>query len=189
MMAPNISGKKVAFIATTGVEQSELAQPWKAVTDAGGEPTLISLEPGTVTSLKFDWDRGEDFEVDLEITAANPDDYQALVLPGGTLNADALRTSTEVRTFVRAFFDQHKPVAAICHAPWILIDAGVVDGRRMTSVKSVEIDLKNAGADWVDEEVVVDAGLTTSRTPADLAAFCAKVVEEIAEGKHSGQTA
>lgn len=188
-MAPSISGKKVAFIATTGVEQSELAQPWQAVKDAGGEPTLISLETGSITSLKSDWDRGDDFEVDLEITAANPDDFQALVLPGGTLNADALRTNTDVRTFVRAFFDQHKPVSAICHAPWILIDAGVVEGRRMTSVKSVETDLKNAGADWVDEEVVVDAGLTTSRTPDDLDAFCAKTIEEIAEGKHADQTA
>ncbi|MGC5629269.1 type 1 glutamine amidotransferase domain-containing protein [Georgenia sp. Z1344] len=188
-MAPSISGKKVAFIATNGVEQSELAEPWAAIEKAGGEPTLISLESGTITALRHDWDRGDDFTVDLEILAANPDDFQALVLPGGTLNADALRGNSDVRTFVRAFFDQHKPVSAICHAPWILIDAGVVEGRRLTSVPTVSTDLKNAGAQWVDEEVVVDAGLMTSRTPADLAAFCAKTVEEIAEGKHSDQTA
>lgn len=188
-MAESITGKKVAFVSADGVEPSELSQPWEAVKAAGGQPVLISQKTGTITAKDKGEGSPETFDVDLAISDAKAQDYDALVLPGGTVASDKLRTNEDVISFVRDFFTAHKPVAAICHAPWLLIEAEVVKGRRMTSVKAVATDLKNAGAQWVDEEVVVDNGLTTSRTPDDLDAFCAKVVEEIAEGKHSGQTA
>ena len=136
-----------------------------------------------------DWDPGESFEVNTTVKDAKAEDFDGLVMPGGTLNADAMRVNKDAQAFVRAFFEQHKPVAAICHAPWTLIEAGVVEGRRLTSYPSLKTDLKNAGAQWVDEEVVVDNGLTTSRTPDDLDAFNAKLVEELSEGKHEDQTA
>ncbi|MBE1539298.1 MULTISPECIES: type 1 glutamine amidotransferase domain-containing protein [Micrococcus] len=184
-----LTGKTVAFLATDGVEQVELTSPWEAVIAAGATPVLVSPKSGTITAMKSDWEHGESFEVNTTVKDAKAEDFHGLVMPGGTLNADALRIDTDAQAFVRAFFEQHKPVAAICHAPWTLIEAGVVDGRRLTSYASLESDLKNAGAQWVDEEVVVDNGLTTSRTPDDLDAFNAKLVEELGEGKHEDQTA
>ena len=139
--------------------------------------------------MKSDWEHGESFEVNTTVKDAKAEDFDGLVMPGGTLNADALRINKDAQAFVRAFFEQHKPVAAICHAPWTLIEAGVVEGRRLTSYPSLKTDLKNAGAQWVDEEVVVDNGLTTSRSPDDLDAFNANLVEELSEGKHEDQTA
>ncbi|MET4058664.1 protease I [Arthrobacter sp. UYP6] len=184
----DISGKKVAFLLTDGVEQVELTSPWNAVKDAGGVPTLVSLSTGTVQG--FDGvDKGETFTVDLAVADANASDFDALVLPGGVVNADFLRVDKDAQAFAKAFFAAHKPVAAICHAPWLLIEAGVVNGRDMTSYPSLATDLKNAGANWSDEEVVVDQGLVTSRNPSDLPAFNDKVVEEIAEGEHAGQHA
>ncbi len=156
---------------------------------AGATPVLVSPKSGTITAMQSDWDHGESFDVNTTVKDAKAEDFDGLVMPGGTLNADAMRVNKDAQAFVRAFFEQHKPVAAICHAPWTLIEAGVVDGRRLTSYASLESDLKNAGAQWVDEEVVVDSGLTTSRTPDDLDAFNAKLVEELGEGKNEDQTA
>jgi protease I len=184
-MAQNISGKKVAFLVTNGVEQPELTEPWKAVEEAGGQPVLVSPESGRITAMKGDWDHADSFAVDVPLAEARVGDFDALVLPGGTVNADTLRLEKDAVALVRGFAEAGKPISAICHAPWILIEAGLVQGRRMTSYASLETDLRNAGADWVDEEVVTDNGLTTSRSPGDLAAFCRKTLEEIAEGRHS----
>ena len=184
-----LTGKTVAFLATNGVEQVELTSPWEAVIAAGATPVLVSPKSGTITAMQSDWDHGESFEVNTTVKDAKAEDFDGLVMPGGTLNADAMRVNKDAQAFVRAFFEQHKPVAAICHAPWTLIEAGVVEGRRLTSYPSLKTDLKNAGAQWVDEEVVVDNGLTTSRSPDDLDAFNAKLVEELSEGKHEDQTA
>ena len=184
----DISGKKVAFLLTDGVEQIELTSPWEAVQAAGGVPTLVSPSTGTVQG--FDGiDKGDTFAVDLAVADADAKNFDALVLPGGVVNADFLRADEDAQNFARAFFDAHKPVAAICHAAWLLIEAGVVKGRNMTSFSSLATDLKNAGANWSDEEVVVDQGLVTSRSPGDLPAFNDKLVEEIAEGEHQGQHA
>jgi protease I len=185
-MAGELEGKTIAFLATEGVEQVELTEPWKAVEDAGGTAELISLEPGVVQAFNH-LDRGDTFSVDHIAAQADPGRYGGLVLPGGVANPDFLRADEDAVGFVRAFFDQGKPVAAICHGPWTLIEAGVVKGRTLTSWPSLRTDLRNAGATWVDEEVHVDQGLVTSRRPDDLPAFCAKLVEEIAEGKHEGQ--
>lgn len=167
---------KVAFLLKRGVEQPELTEPWKAVEEAGVEPVLVSEEPGTITALIHDWDRGDDFDVDVTLDEADPADYAALVIPGGTLNSDKIRTNPEAIAFVKAFFDTDKPVASICHGPWILIEAGVVPGRRLTSTSRIATDLRNAGAQWVDEEVVVEGNLITSRSPRDLPAFDAALV-------------
>lgn len=180
----NINGKKVAFLATDGFEDSELTSPWRAVTDAGATAVMIAPEGGWITGKN-----GHAQVVDLPAGEADASEYDALVLPGGVVNADHLRMDEASVTFAKAFFEQHKPVGAICHAAWTLIEGGVVDGRTMTSYPSLKTDLRNAGATWVDEEVVVDAGLVTSRTPDDLPAFNAKVIEETAEGKHADQTA
>lgn len=186
-MSERIKGKRVAFVtANEGVEQVELMRPWEAIEAAGGTPELLAPEAGTVQAFEH-LDKGERFEADVAIGEANPEDYDGLVLPGGVANPDNLRTHPEAVEFVRSFFEAGKPVAAICHAPWILIEAGVVAGRTLTSWPSLETDLRNAGAAWVDEEVHVDSGLTTSRSPDDLDAFCSKMVEEIAEGVHSEQ--
>lgn len=187
-MAADISTKRVAFLLTTGVEQVELTSPWQAVQEAGGNPTLISPQAETITAMNSDWEHGDTFNVDVQLTNANPDDYDALVVPGGTLNADRLRIDTDAQVFVRAFFEAQKPVGVICHGPWILINAGVASGRHVTSFWSLSTDLRNAGANWSDQEVVVDSGLVTSRYPGDLEAFNAKLLEEIAEGKHQAQT-
>lgn len=178
-----LSGKKVAFLSTHGFEDSELTSPWEAVVGAGAEAVLISPESGTLTGKK-----GHEASVDLDVAEAIASDYDGLVLPGGVVNGDKLRMNDQAVAFTRAFFEQGKPVAAICHAAWILTDADVLDGRTVTSYPSLKTDLRNAGATWVDEEVVVDQGLVTSRTPADLPAFNAKVIEEIGEGVHAGQT-
>ena len=182
-----IDGKKVAFlVANEGVEQVELERPWEAVKEAGGEPELVALESGEVQAFNH-LDRGDTFDVDRTAAEADADDYDALVLPGGVANPDALRMVEDAVSFARSFFEAGKPVAAICHAPWTLVEAGVVDGRTLTSWPSLQTDIRNAGGNWVDEEVHVDQGLVTSRKPDDLDAFCSKMVEEIAEGVHEGQ--
>ena len=184
-MAHNITGKRVAFLATNGVEQVELTSPWQAVEQAGGKPVLVSPESGEITAMKGDWDHADSFPVDIQLSSAKAEDYDALVLPGGTVNADTMRLEQQAVALVRAFAEAGKPISAICHAPWVLIEAGLVKGRTMTSYASLETDLKNAGADWVDQEVVTDRGLTTSRNPGDLDAFCSKMLEEISEGQHA----
>jgi len=177
---------KVAFLLKRGVEQPELTEPWAAVRDAGRTPVLVSEEPGTITALIGDWDRGDDFPVDVTLDQADPDDYAALVLPGGTLNADKLRTNPQAIAFTRAFASAGKPIAAICHGPWLLIEAGVVSGRTLTSTRRIATDLKNAGAHWVDEEVVVDGALITSRSPRDLPAFDAALVHALEDAVTAG---
>ncbi|MFH8250421.1 type 1 glutamine amidotransferase domain-containing protein [Microbacterium sp. B2969] len=178
----HLTGKRVAFLLTDGFEDSELTSPWQAVTDAGATASLVSPADFTVTGKN-----GHEQQVDLAVGDADAADFDALVLPGGVVNADHLRMDEPSIRFTRAFFELHKPVGVICHGPWILIEAGAVDGRTITSYPSLKTDLKNAGATWVDEEVVVHDGLVSSRTPRDLPAFNAKVVEEVAEGKHIGQ--
>ena len=171
----------MAVLATDGVEQAELDQPWQALVDAGAEPELVSLETGTITAYEH-IDKADTKKVDVALSDADPDEYAALVLPGGVINGDFVRADADAVAFVKAFFDAGKPVAAICHAPWVLIEADVVKGRRMTSWPSLQTDLRNAGATWVDEEVVVDGNLITSRNPDDLDAFGAALVEEFARG-------
>jgi protease I len=178
-----LDGKKIAFIAADGVEQVELIQPWDAVKDAGGQPELLSLESGQIQGFNH-LDHGDKFDVDKTVADANANDYDGLVLPGGVANPDFLRVDDNVRKFVHSFFEAGKPVGAICHGPWTLIDAGVAKGLTLTSWPSLRTDLENAGAIWVDEEVHVDRGVTTSRKPDDLPAFCAKIVEEFSEGTH-----
>jgi protease I len=182
-MAGELDGMKVAVLATDGVEQVELDRPWQALEEAGAEPELVSFEAGTITAYDH-IDKGDTRKVDAVLGSADPDDYAALVLPGGVINGDFVRADSDAVAFVRSFFDAGKPVAAICHAPWVLIEADAVKGRRMTSWPSLQTDLRNAGADWVDEEVVVDGNLTTSRNPDDLDAFCAAIVEEFARDEH-----
>lgn len=183
-MARNLAGKRVAIVAADGFEQSELAQPQRALEDAGATTEIVSLRAGTIRGWKEkDW--GDEFTVDKTLAQANPDDYDALVLPGGVLNPDKLRTDQDAVAFVSRFFAEGKPVGAICHGPWTLINAGAAKGRLMTSWPSLRQDLINAGARWTDEEVVVDHGLVTSRKPADIPAFNRKLIEEIAEAAHA----
>jgi protease I len=178
-MAGELDGMKVAVLATDGVEQVELDRPWQALEEAGAEPELVSFETGTITAYDH-IDKGDTRKVDAVLSSADPEAYAALVLPGGVINGDFVRADADAVAFVRSFFEADKPVAAICHAPWVLIEAEAVKGRRMTSWPSLQTDLRNAGADWVDEEVVVDGNLTTSRNPDDLDAFCAAIVEQFA---------
>ena len=167
----NLSGKTVAFlVAPEGIEQIELTEPWQAVEEAGGTPRLVSTKAGRVQAFHH-LDKGDTFEVDDLVGEADPAAYDALVLPGGVANPDALRMDKQAVDFVRAFFESGRPVAAICHAPWTLVEADVVRGRTLTSWPSLQTDLRNAGATWVDEEVVVDGNLVTSRKPDDLPAF------------------
>jgi protease I len=188
-MADKLKGKKVAFlVANEGVEQVELTEPWEEARNQGAQTDLIAPEKGEVQAFNH-LDKADTFPVDKAVSAVDASDYDALVLPGGVANPDQLRTDEDAVAFVRAFFEQHKPVAAICHAPWTLVEADVVDGRTLTSWPSVQTDVRNAGGNWVDEEVVVDQGLVTSRKPDDLPAFKAKMVEEILEGEHAKQTA
>ena len=171
---------RVAVLATDGVEQVELERPWQALEEAGAEPELVSLDGGTITAFQH-VDKGDRKRVDTTVALADPEDYAALVLPGGVVNGDSVRADPDAVAFVRAFFDADKPVAAICHAPWVLAEADVVRGRRLTSWPSLRTDLTNAGATWVDEEVVVDGNLVTSRNPDDLDAFGAAIVEQFAK--------
>lgn len=181
-----LAGKKVAMLVTDGFEQVELTSPRKALEEQGAVAHVVSPKSGMVKAWdEKDW--GEKFPVDVALDGANPDDYDALVLPGGVMNPDHLRMNPKAVQFVKAFFEAGKPVAAICHGPWTLIEAGVVKGRKMTSYPSLQTDLKNAGAQWVDQEVVTDQGLVTSRKPDDLPAFNRKMIEEIREGVHSKQ--
>lgn len=183
----NLNNKKVAILATDGFEVSELTSPKAALEKAGATTEVVSLKSGTIKGWNNgNW--GKEIEVDKLLSEANFEDYNALVLPGGVINPDILRRDEKAVSFVRDFFKKHKPVAAICHAPQMLIEADVVSDRQITSFPSIKKDLMNAGANWVDQEVVVDAGLVTSRSPEDLEAFNAKVIEEVAEGKHEEQT-
>jgi protease I len=186
-MTDKLSGRTIAFlVAGEGVEQVELTEPWKAVEQAGGKPELLSLEEGDVQAFNH-LDKADTFPVDRAVSEASATDYDALVLPGGVANPDSLRMDSDAVRFVGEFFEQAKPVAAICHAPWTLVEADVVSGRKLTSWPSLKTDIKNAGGNWVDEEVVVDQGLVTSRKPDDLPAFCEKLVEEFCEGEHEQQ--
>jgi protease I len=188
MAEQKLTGKKIAFLATDMFEQVELTEPWKAVEEAGGKPELISLKPGEIQGFNH-YDKADKFKVDTTVEEVSASDYDGLMLPGGVGNPDTLRLDENAVGFVRDFFEQQKPVAAICHAPWMLIEAGVVKGRTVTSWPSLTTDLRNAGANRVDQEVVVEQGLVTSRKPADLPAFNRKMIEEFAEGKHAGQRA
>ena len=182
-----LDGRHVAIlVATEGTEQVELTEPRKALEDAGADVDLLSTEAGEVQAFNH-LDKGDTFTADKAVGDADAGDYDALMLPGGVANPDNLRMHPEAVRFVRAFFDAGKPVAAICHAPWTLVEADVVRGRTLTSWPSLQTDIRNAGGEWVDEEVVVDEGLVTSRKPDDIPAFNAKMVEEFCEGPHEGQ--
>ncbi len=178
--------KKVAILATHGFEESELKSPKEAIEQEGWTAEIIAPEAGVITAWA-DKNWGDDYTVDKVLGGVSASDYDALVLPGGVINPDKLRVNEEALSFIKAFFEQKKPVAAICHGPQLLINAAVVEGRKVTSVKNISADLKNAGAHWEDSEVVVDQGLVTSRTPQDLPAFNKKLIEEIKEGKHALQ--
>lgn len=182
-MVQNLTGKKIAILVENGFEQVELTQPQKALEDAGAETYIISPQQDTVKGWQHtDW--GDKFPVDVPMAKANAADYDGLLLPGGVMNPDKLRRNEQALKFVKDFFDMGKPVASICHGPWTLIDAGVAKGRRMTSYHTIQSDLKNAGVEWTDAEVVVDNGLVTSRKPDDIPAFNRKMIEEFAEGQH-----
>ncbi|HET7053415.1 MAG TPA: type 1 glutamine amidotransferase domain-containing protein [Solirubrobacterales bacterium] len=186
-MSDRLQGKRIAIlVANEGVEQVELTSPRAAVREAGAEVELLALEGGEIQAFNH-LDKGETFAPDKSVAEADAGDYDGLVLPGGVANPDQLRTNADAVRFVRSFFEAGKPVGVICHGPWTLIDAGVLDGRTLTSWPSLQTDLRNAGAEWVDEEVHVDRGLVSSRKPDDLDAFNAKLVEEFAEGVHEGQ--
>lgn len=179
----DISDKRVAILAADGFEQSELMVPKQRLEEAGAKVDIVSLKIGEIWGWnKDDW--GDPIDVDRTIDAVRVDEYEALVIPGGQINPDLLRADEEAVKFVRDFFDSKKPLAAICHAPWVLVEAGIAKGRKMTSYHSMATDVKNAGARWVDKEVVVDQGLITSRNPGDLEAFSAKIIEEVQEGRH-----
>jgi protease I len=185
-MNEHLNGKKVAVLVANGFEQSEMQNPRAALDAAGANTQIVSPENSKVTGW-LHHDKGDSFPVDVRLKNAKADDYDALLLPGGVMNPDTLRTLPEAVEFVRAFFEAGKPVAAICHGPQLLIEADVVDGRRLTSYPSIKTDLINAGANWVDEKVVVDQGLVTSRKPDDIPDFNRKMIEEFAEGIHAGQ--
>lgn len=186
-MAGKLDGKRIAFlVAPEGVEQVELTEPWKAVESEGGKPELVSTEEGEVQAFNH-LDKADTFKVDRTVGEAKASEYDGLVLPGGVANPDFLRMDEGAVGFARDFFEQAKPVGVICHGPWTLVEADVLKGRTITSWPSLKTDIGNAGGRWVDEEVVVDEGLVSSRKPDDLPAFCAKIVEEFCEGEHAGQ--
>jgi deglycase len=187
-MTNELQGKRIAFLATDGVERSELEQPWKEIQAAGAETTLLSIKGGEIQAVTHGEKSGT-FPVDALVASADPDGFDALVVPGGVRNPDRMRTDRDAVEFVKAFVEAGKPTAVICHGPWMLVEADVLRGRTVTSWPSLRTDIRNAGGDWVDEEVVVDSGLVTSRNPDDLPAFCAKAIEEIAEGAHGAGSA
>ena len=184
----NLERKKVAILATNGFEESELKEPMNPLKEAGADVHIISESSGKIKAWA-DGNWSNEYNVDKTLDEVSQSDYNALVLPGGVINPDTLRRNEKAVKFTKSFFENHKPVAAICHAPWLLAEADVLKGRKVTSFNSIKKDIINAGANWVDEEVVVDEGLVTSRNPDDLPAFCSKLVEEVYEGKHSMQTA
>jgi protease I len=185
-MADSLNGKKVAIIAADMVEQVELLEPRKALDDAGAKTELISIKPGEIQGFDH-FDPADKIKVDKLIEEVDASDYDALMIPGGVGNPDQLRGDENIVSFVRDFFAQGKPVAAICHGPWVLVEAGVVKGRKLTSWPTLQTDIRNAGGNWVDEQVVVDQGMVTSRKPDDIPAFNKKMIEEFAEGVHQGQ--
>jgi protease I len=187
-MADELKGRKIAFLAADMFEQVELAEPWKALEEAGAGLELVSLQEGEIQGFKH-YDKAGSFKVDKSVEEASANDYDGLVLPGGVGNPDNLRQDENAVQFVRDFFEQGKPVGAICHAPWTLVEAGVVRGRTLTSFPSLQTDIRNAGGIWVDEQVHVDNGLVTSRRPDDIPAFNRKLIEEFAEGRHEQQAA
>ena len=182
-MAEKLSGKRVAILAADGFEEVELTKPKKALDDAGAKTSVVSIKSGEIQGMNHG-DKGETVAVDQTLAKAKPQDFDALMIPGGLMNPDTLRSTEEALEFVRHFFREGKPVAAICHAPWVLIDAGVVRGRTLTSWPAIKTDVRNAGGNWVDQEVVVDNGLVTSRKPDDIPAFNKKMIEEFGEGRH-----
>ncbi len=184
-MDGELQGKKVAILAADGVEQVEYEKPREAVESAGASVELVSLETGSIQAMNHDIEQGDRLAVDKAVADASPDDYDALILPGGCVSPDNLRQDADAIAFVQEFFQSGKPVGAICHGPWTLVEADLVRGRTLTSYPSIRTDIRNAGGTVVDEEVVVDQGLVTSRNPDDLPAFCAKIVEEFAEGAHA----
>lgn len=187
-MSDNLKNKRVAILATDGFEYVELTEPRKALDEAGAKTEVVSPKEGKIKGWnKTDW--GDSVKVDVPLQSANPNQYDALLLPGGVMNPDHLRQEPAAVQFVKAFFDARKPVAAICHGPWMLVEADVVRGRKLTSWPSVKTDIRNAGGEWIDQEVVTDQGLVTSRKPADIPAFNKKIIEEFAEGKHAAQRA
>ena len=187
-MANELQGRKVAILlAPVGSEQVEFTEPKKAVEDAGAEVDVVGIQTGEAQTMNSDVNMGETFTVEKTFSDVSVEYYDALIVPGGTVGADNLRANQEAVEFVRGFFEQEKPVGVICHGPWTLVEADVVRGRTLTSYPSLQTDIRNAGGEWVDEEVVTDQGLVTSRNPDDLPAFCSKLVEEIAEGKHAEQ--
>ncbi len=187
-MSSNLANKKIAILATDGFEYVELVEPKKALEAAGAKTVVISPKDGQIKGWNHtDW--GESVPVDLSLNSAQESDFDALVLPGGVMNPDHLRQDKNAVAFVKAFFEAQKPVAAICHGPWMLIEAGVVRGRKLTSWPSLQTDIRNAGGEWTDQEVVTDNGLVTSRKPDDIPAFNKKMIEEITEGKHKLQHA
>ena len=187
-MANELQGKKVAILlAPVGTEQAEFTEPKKAVEEAGGTVEVIGIQAGEAQTMNSDVNPGETFTVEKTFTEVSADEYDGLIVPGGTVGADNLRADRDAVNFIHSFFEQAKPVGVICHGPWTLVEAGVVSGRTLTSYPTLQTDILNAGGNWLDEEVVVDQGLVTSRNPDDLPAFCAKVVEEISEGKHAEQ--
>jgi protease I len=183
-MAGTLDGKKVAILVADGFEQVEMTEPRKALEDAGAETKVVSPKSGKIQGMHHA-DKGDKFDVDLSLDDARPQEFDALMIPGGLMNPDQLRSTPEALEFTRHFFDEGKPVAAICHAPWVLIDAGVVRGRTLTSWPAIKTDVKNAGGNWVNEEVVVDNGLVTSRKPDDIPAFNEKMIEEFCQGRHA----
>jgi protease I len=187
-MAQTLANKTVAILATDGVEQVELLEPRKALEEAGAKTVLLSPKEGEIKGWNHtDW--GQTIKVDAPLTGASADQFDALLLPGGAMNPDFLRQDQNAVAFVRSFFEAKKPVAAICHGPWLLVEADVVRGRKLTSWPSLKTDIRNAGGEWTDEQVVTDHGLVTSRKPDDIPAFNKKLIEEIAEGKHEAQHA
>jgi protease I len=183
-MAADLSGKKIAFlVAQEGIEEVELTKPWEAIQQAGGDPVLIAPEDGSVQAFNH-LEKSSTFPVNKSLSDARAQDYDGVVLPGGVANPDQLRTDRRAVSFLEQVFAAGKPVGVICHGPWTLVEADLVRGRRITSWPSLQTDIRNAGGEWVDEEVVVDQGLVSSRKPDDLPAFCAKIVEEFAEGPH-----